>query len=323
MRRGEKGLTDETSTFTPVIQTAGKETRFEQLLFPKALTASGPGVVAVWQHYYDYYRHAIQDALQRSSRKPFQCGGLQGYEQLVGIGQHLHQRRIQFGPDSYLDQLQERVQTAVQKVAAQAEGIRQAHTFLTRVEQCLAHAARPNIDTDDQEHTLSVPDSQVVRQEMERMFSDLAQQPVVHPVVRRLVRKWRSMSNTWLPGILHCYDIPGLPRSNLDLESIFGRLRRAQRRISGRKETAPLRIFGPSQIMLFTLDEEEVLPQLQSVPADVYWSQRRRQAEREEPRRWLRRLHRDPAPALQQVDEQFYAIVNARAGASSNPPDDQ
>lgn len=141
--------------------------------------------------------------------------------------------------------------------------------------------------------------------------------------VRRLLSKWRSMSKTWLPGILYCYDIPGLPRSNLDLESVFGRLRRAQRRITGRKETTPLRIFGPGQMMLLTLDEQEVLPQLQSVPVDVYWSQRRRQAEREEPRRWLRRLHRDPAQALKQLDEQFCAVVKAQAGASLNTPDHQ
>ncbi len=120
---------------------------------------------------------------------------------------------------------------------------------------------------------------------------------------------------------MHCYDIPGLPRSNLDLESAFGTLRRSQRRISGRKETSPLRIFGPGAIILLALDDEEVLPLLQSVPPETYWSQRRRQEECEEPRRWLTRLHRDPTQALSQVDEQFYQVVNARTGASSDVPD--
>jgi hypothetical protein len=323
MRRGEKELTDETSLLPAVVQTTERGLRFEQLLFPKLHMTSEPGGVALRQHYYGYYRRAIQDALRRSSRKPLQCGGLQGYEQLVAIGQHLQQRRIQFGSDSYLDPLQARVQTAVHKVAAQAQGVRQARTFLTRVEHYLAHVPRPSAETGDPVQTSSVPGSQVVRQELTRMFSDLAQQPVVHPVVRRLLSKWRSMSKTWLPGILYCYDIPGLPRSNLDLESVFGRLRRAQRRVTGRKETTPLRIFGPGQMMLLTLGDEEVLPQLQSVPVDVYWSQRRRQAEREEPRRWLRRLHRDPAQALKQLDEQFYAVVKAQAGASLNTPDHQ
>ena len=129
------------------------------------------------------------------------------------------------------------------------------------------------------------------------------------------------MRKSWLPHILHCYDIPGLPRSNLDLESTFGTLRRDQRRISGRKETSPIRIFGPGAIALLALDDEDVLPLLQSVSPETYWSLRRRQEECEEPHRWLTRLHRNPTRALSQVDEQFYQVVNARTGASSDIPD--
>ena len=133
-----------------------------------------------------------------------------------------------------------------------------------------------------------------------------------------MTRKWQYISKTWLPDILHCYDIPGLPRSNLDLESAFGSLRRGQRRTSGRKETALVRIFGPGEIALLSLQDEDILPLLQSVPVDVYWSQRRRQEEREEPRRWLRRLHRNPIRALTQVDQQFYQVVNAHTRAPAD-----
>ena len=274
----------------------------------------------VLQHYYGYYRRAIRDALSRPNRKPFQCGGLQGYDQLVGISQYLSQRRMQSGPDPYLDQLHYDVQRALRATASQAEGVRQARTFLTQVEHYLAGLPRPSLEPDAQQTGLSILDSKTVQRELEKMISDLAQQPNLYPLTRRLVRKWYSMSETWLPDILHCYDVPGLPRSNLDLESTFGTLRRDQRRISGRKETTPLRVFGPGEISLLALDEEEILPLLQSVPVDEYWSQRRLQEEREEPRRWFTRLHRDPAQALAQVDEQFYMVVNAQAAALSDAP---
>jgi hypothetical protein len=65
------------------------------------------------------------------------------------------------------------------------------------------------------------------------------------------------------------YDIPGLPRSHLDLDSIFGALRRGQRRTSGRKERAAVRIFGPGEIVLQSLEDKDILRLLQSVPADV------------------------------------------------------
>jgi hypothetical protein len=290
------------------------------LLFPEATTTSGQGSTVVLQYYYGYYRRAIRDTLSRSSRKPFQCGGLQGYDQLVGISQHLSQRRMQSGPDPYLDQLHHDVQRALRATASRAEGVRQARTFLTQVEHYLADLPRPSLEPDAQETGLSISDSKTVQRELEKMVSDLAQQPNLYPLTRRLVRKWHSMSGAWLPDILHCYDVPGLPRSNLDLESAFGTLRRDQRRISGRKETTPLRVFGPGEISLLALDEEDVLPLLQSVPADEYWSQRRLQEEREEPRRWLTRLHRDPVQALSQVDEQFYMVVNAQPGESSDAP---
>jgi hypothetical protein len=292
------------------------------LLFPGVITTNVHGAETVLQHYYGYYRRAIRDVLNRFSRKPFQCGGLQGYDQLVGIGQHLNNRHIRNGPDPYLDQLSHYVQKTLRSTASQAQEVRQAHPILTQVERYLAGVPQPSLEANSRETSLSVPGSKAVQQELDRTFSDLVQQADDCPLVRRLARKWRSMSKTWLPGILHCYDIPGLPRSNLDLESVFGTLRRGQRRISGRKETTPLRTFGPGEISLLSLEDEEILPLLQSVPADEYWSQRRRQEEREEPRRWLLRLHRDPAYALAQVDEQLYAVVNAHPGASSCAPDD-
>jgi len=46
------------------------------------------------------------------------------------------------------------------------------------------------------------------------------------------------------------------------------------------------------------------------------------QRDREEPRRWLTRLHRDPAQVLAQVDEQFYMVVNAQVAASASAPPD-
>ena len=298
-----------------------KESHFKSLLFPLSVTTNASQAVAVLQHYYGYYRQATRDALNRSSRKPFQCGGLQGYIQLVDIERHL-QQRIRRGNDPYLTLLHERVQQALASTVTQAEQLCQTHAFLLSVERYLATAPCPGSQSDPPEASVPTRGSGTVRRELVKMFTDWMQQSNDNPLAGRLNRRWQSMSKTWLPGILHCYDIPGLPRSNLELESCFGMLRRAQRRTSGRKETAQLRVFGPGEVVLLSLQDAEILPLLQSVPADQYWAQRRRQEEREEPRRWLKRLHRDPVQALAQVDEQFYAVVNAQTGGAEVPPDD-
>jgi hypothetical protein len=294
------------------------ESHFDHLLFPESVVTHVTGTVAIFQHYYGHYRRAIRDALHRPSRKPFPLGGLRGYDQLVAIEQHLRQQRLHSGTDPYLSLLHDRVQRAVTMTATQAEQVRQMHTFLMQVEHYLAEVPRPSVETDKQETGVTVPGSQAVQEKLEEMFSDLAQKSKTSRLAWQMTRKWRYLSKAWLPDILHCYDIPGLPRSNLDLESIFGTLRRGQRRTSGRKETTPLRIFGPGEIVLLSLEDKDILPSLQSVPADVYWSQRRRQEEREEPHRWLRRLHRNPVRALTQVDQQFYQAVNVHTRTSAD-----
>ncbi len=268
------------------------------------------------QRYYGYYRRAIRDALTRFSRKPFTCGGLRGYDQLKGIYQHLSVRE---GCDPYLDELQERVQAALESTEPHAEDIRQAWTFLTEVEHYLASVPRPKLEPGTEESD-PPSDSDAVRQELTKMFSAWEMREDVGSTLQRLLGKWDAMSKTWLPGILHCYDIAGLPRHNLRLEGTFGALRRHQRRVSGRKETTPLRVFGPGKIMLQVLDEEEVLPWLQSVSTEEYWNQRRKQEEREEPRRWLGRLRRDPERAMTQVDEQFYEVIKEQLRRQRSPP---
>lgn len=267
------------------------------------------------QRYYGYYRRSIRDALTRFSRKPFRCGGLRGYDQLLGIYQYLSMREES---DPYLDELRGRVQAALEATESQAEQVREARTFLTEVEHYLASVPRPKPEPGAEESD-PPPGSEAVREKLDEIFSDFEEREDIGSTARRLLKKWNTTAKAWLPGILHCYDIAGLPRHNLKLEGTFGALRRHQRRVSGRKETSLLRIFGPGEIVVQVLAEEEILPWLQSVSVQEYWTQRRKQEEREEPRRWLGRLHRDPERAMRQVDEQFVQVVEELSRQRSPP----
>ncbi len=310
-------------TAQPVRPSVRSGSHLANLLFPSPAspdaeaTSEQQSTVVQMERYYGYYRRAVRDALTRTSRKPLQYGGLQGYDQLVDINQALLQRRQKWGADPYLDALQQRVQTATTAAQPQAAAIRQAKDCLVEVERCLAQSPLPSWDTPPASTPPDAPPrSQIVAKKLTHIFDDLARKPDLNSTSLRLIEKWKRMKNKWLPAILHCYDTPSLPRHNLKLEGIFGSLRRHQRRVSGRKETSPLRIFGPGELMLTALNEHEVLPLLQSVSTHTYWAERRQQEEREEPRRWLRRLRHNPVQALAQVDQQLYAVVNERARAS-------
>ena len=48
-----------------------------------------------------------------------------------------------------------------------------------------------------------------------------------------------KVTRSYWPGLFHCYDVAGLPRTNNDLEQFFGSYRYHERRCSGRKVACP------------------------------------------------------------------------------------
>jgi hypothetical protein len=115
--------------------------------------------------------------------------------------------------------------------------------------------------------------------------------------------RWELFGQELLP----CFEIVGLPQDNLKLESLFGHLRRSQRRISGRKSTRPLQEFGQAQVLFGANSQQEWLEQIQRVPFESFQIHRIRLAEAERPRQFLHRLHRDPLTCMLSL-VQFHSI---------------
>ena len=53
------------------------------------------------------------------------------------------------------------------------------------------------------------------------------------------VAHFRKVARSYQPGLFHCYAVPGLPRTNNDLEHLFGAQRYHERRANGRKAASP------------------------------------------------------------------------------------
>jgi hypothetical protein len=105
-----------------------------------------------------------------------------------------------------------------------------------------------------------------------------------------LQKRWKLYAQE----LLYCYDIPGLPPDNLQIESLFGRLRRHQRRISGRKSTRELRDFGQAQVLFIAENEVALLEKIRYIPHSAYQAHRQLLALAETPRQFIHRLHHDP-----------------------------
>jgi hypothetical protein len=245
-------------------------------------------------------RVAIRDAVNRKSRKPFYWGGLKGYEQLKAIAQALEEVPGGEPETSYLRRLKAKVDRVVDTYQVNVEDLKEAHTWLRRIADCLRYP--PSHSSPEPSLT-----SEQVKREMEALLRSFQPDLKRKPAQAALHGAWHRTWETYGPDLLHCYDIPGLSPDNLMLESLFGRLRRHQRRVSGRKSTRELRDFGQCQVLFLAESEDDLLEQIRQVPLAEYRKNRQRLEEAEAPRRLLHRLHRNPLAAMRDLVHQHAA----------------
>jgi len=258
----------------------------------------------------------VRDALQRSSRKPLQWGGLAGYQQLAAIAEGLG-AVPPAAQTPGLRQLAAQLSRAVETCRPCAADLAAAHDRLQQIATTLGYATAVAAASADQSLPLPPPSSRQIRADLAALMADSHPAPRAQPAQAALARAWRRLWLTWGPELLHCYDIPGVPPDNLRLEAVFGQLRRHQRRLSGVASTAPLQALGQMQVLFDAPSEEELLHQLRSVPLAAYQAQRRQVAQGEARRQFLRRLHRDPGGTVIQLLQQHTA---AQALPTSGPP---
>jgi hypothetical protein len=267
-------------------------------------------------------RVAIRDAVNRGTRKPFHWGGLKGYDQLCDIAQALNSVPTEEPETAYLRRLAEWVNRVVDSYRVNAQDVREAHTWLRRIADCLRYppSSHPEWDTSASSLRPTVCSRrEQVGREMEALLAefqpDLKRRPAQAALYHAWHRVWEDSGSEWL----YCYDVPGLPPDNLAMESLFEQLRRHQRRISGRQSTRELRDFGHCQVLFLAESEEDLLEQIRHVPLEEYKTCRCRLEEAEAPRRLLHRLHRDALGTMRQLLDQ-HAARRAELDSSRAPP---
>src|SRR5262249_23578676 len=131
-------------------------------------------------------------------------------------------------------------------------------------------------------------------------------------VVAEQLRRFVKVTRSYWAGLFHCYTSADMPRTNNDLEHLFGSHRYHERRASGRKQASPgLVVQGSVQVvasLATRLRPEEGL----KLPTGYVDDWRRLRAEldkRRETRRKQRRFRRDPANYLRQVEERCLKLT--------------
>jgi hypothetical protein len=193
-----------------------------------------------------------------------------------------------------------------------------AHTQLRHIAGCLRYPPQSPLAPGEQTNS---PTSQQIKQDMERLLDEFKPDFKRQPAQTALYHAWHHVWETCGPELLYCYDVPGLPPDNLQLEAFFGQLRRNQRRISGRQSTAELRDFGQYQALFTAQSEDQLLNQIRQVPLEDYQAHRRRLEEAEAPRKLRYCLHRDPLKtSLALVNQHATRRAELTTFATATPP---
>jgi hypothetical protein len=131
--------------------------------------------------------------------------------------------------------------------------------------------------------------------------------------LRGALGNFRKVTRSYWPGLFHCYDVPDVPRTDNDLEQLFGAHRYHERRSSGRKVASPgLVVRGSVRLpaALATRLRGEVRGE-DLAPSDLgAWQDLRAGLERRrEVRAQGRRFRRDPAAYLQELEATLIKIT--------------
>jgi mutator family transposase len=224
--------------------------------------------------------------LTLKGRPPFRLAGIETYERF----QHVARCSLDLLAQRYeprLAQLYQGLQAALTPVAETYHTLHQGAAWLRDIayilEPCPTHPTSA---------------AQVAGQ-LRSYLDTVRQWPDVTPTFFTFGRHLDTVSQSYWPGLFHCYDVPDLPRTNNALESHFRETRRRLLRITGQKGLTQRTLHrqGAWELLPRPPTESQLLDAVCQTPPEALAQERQRfAAHRQRFRVQSRSLRQTPAP---------------------------
>lgn len=78
-----------------------------------------------------------------------------------------------------------------------------------------------------------------VQQQYEELLGAMRSSNSLTAPLSQMTATFLKVTESYWSGLFHCYDVADLPRTNNDLEHVFGSTRYHERRATGRKQASP------------------------------------------------------------------------------------
>ncbi|MCP4543954.1 MAG: hypothetical protein GY832_43120, partial [Chloroflexi bacterium] len=252
------------------------------------------------------YAARLRSALSRRGRKPFRLAGLRLYSDLLALQTSLENSLLHLPHEPRLTCFAEAIREALVVFEEDYSTIAEGYDWVLDISHILDKDLPPlGAEAPD------TPLSATVQAELDQYLATLDRRRDLNRTLVAFRGHLRRLTDRHAPGLFHCYDIPGLPRTNNDTESLFGRVRRQTKRTSGAYH-AQQRLREQGAWLLFDLrnDEDQQLQRLQRVPLDEWRDERQRMQSHLASFRHDRRFRRQPVAYLTQLEAQAAAIAS-------------
>jgi len=265
------------------------------------------------------YAARLRSTLSSRGRKPFRLAGLRLYSDLLALLTSLENSLVSLPDEPRLTCFADAIRDALSHFEDEYETIAEGYSWVLDISDILDKelpqlgSGSPSESTESTESADNTGAEKIlsvtVHNELDAYLTCLEQRSDLNDTLLSFRQHLRRLTHRYSPGLFHCYDIPGLPRTNNDTESLFGRLRRQTNRTSG-SHHAKHRLQEQGAWLLFDLpnDPNEQLRRLQLVPLNEWRAERQRMHQHLDSFRQDRCFRAQSLPYLAQLEAQSASL---------------
>jgi hypothetical protein len=163
-------------------------------------------------------------------------------------------------------------------------------------------------------HLLANPDgadSATVQARYAVLLADIQAEAAPTPDLQRMAAEFAKVTASYGTQVFPCYDVAGLPRTNNDLEQLFGGVRHQLRRATGQKNApTSLVVTGATRLPAAVASRTHRFTAADLVPPNLerWRTKRALLKQRRLPRILGRRFRQDPDAYLQKLEERLIKL---------------